>query len=525
MDEDLDLAESSAGAPVVPAISGELSAAILMMLLEDDDATAILQHLAPDEVKALGKGMFEASSANENDVERALESFVSSNRDLSALAVGAPVRIREMMHKALGNVRAGNILSEIEPQSSGPSLDILRWMDVASISELVASEHPQVAAVILSVLTPEVSAQAIAALDEATQTDLLFRSANLSSISADAIEDLEAILINYTSRKAHAPDVSLGGRNEVARIVKNLPRPTAEKLLRALRKKDRLLADAIEEEMFVFDDLAALDAKTLGTILRNVDSEQIGLAVKGASELLGEKMLSTLSARAAQTIRVRSSAPMWKQLRRPSSRLHARWPHLAKSRWAERATIMSDSPKRVSLLAATARSTGFRTSAIRTTTPQAEIRPDEYARGLADGQEMAEAAFDAERLALQKLLANAQAFQSEAGPELSLLLRETVVRLVGQITDGVTIDEELLNRQIARAVDIITEADEARQILLHPDDAALVGKTVGKLAVRSDPSLSRATIRIECSQGWIEHGVALGIERLREALHCEGMAA
>jgi flagellar assembly protein FliH len=186
---------------------------------------------------------------------------------------------------------------------------------------------------------------------------------------------------------------------------------------------------------------------------------------------------------------------------------------------------MSDSPKRVSLLVATARSTGFRTSAIRTTTPQAEIRPDEYARGLADGQEMAEAAFDAERLALQKLLANAQAFQSEAGPELSLLLRETVVRLVGQITDGVTIDEELLNRQIARAVDIITEADEARQILLHPDDAALVGKTVGKLAVRSDPSLSRATIRIECSQGWIEHGVALGIERLREALHCEGMAA
>lgn len=186
---------------------------------------------------------------------------------------------------------------------------------------------------------------------------------------------------------------------------------------------------------------------------------------------------------------------------------------------------MSDSPKRVSLLAATARGTGFRTSAIRTTTPQAEKRPDEYARGLADGQQMAEAAFEAERTAFQKLLANAQAFQSEAGPELSLLLRETVVRLVGQITDGVTIDEDLLNKQIARAVDIITEADEARHILLHPDDAALVGKTVGKLAVRSDPSLSRATIRIECSQGWIEHGVALGIERLREALHCEGMAA
>lgn len=303
MDEDLSPDETAAFATAAPGISGELSAAILMMLLEDGDATTILQHLAPDEVKALGKGMFEASSANENDVEKALESFVASNRDLSALAVGAPVRIRDMMHKALGNVRAGNILSEIEPQSSAPSLDILRWMDTASISELVASEHPQVAAVILSVLTPEVSAVAIASLDEATQTDLLFRSANLRSIPAEAIEDLEAILMNYTSGKAHAPDVALGGRNEVARIVKNLPRAAAEKLLRSLRKKDRLLADAIEEEMFVFDDLAALDAKALGTILRNVDSDQIALAVKGASDLLGEKMLGTLSARAAQTIR------------------------------------------------------------------------------------------------------------------------------------------------------------------------------------------------------------------------------
>jgi flagellar motor switch protein FliG len=285
------------------AVNGEFSAAILMMLLEDGDAAAILQHLTPTEVKALGKGMFEAANASEHHVERALENFVSSNRDLSSLAVGAPHRIRGMMHQALGNVRADNILAEIAPESSAPSLDILRWMDLASITQLVASEHPQVAAVILSVLTPEVSAQAIAGFDEAKQTDLLFRSARLESVPSAAIEDLEAILALYSGHKAEAPQVKLGGRNDVAKIVNNLSRPLGEKLLRSLRKKDRLLADAIEEEMFVFGDLAQLDAKALGAILRNIDADKIALAIKGASELLGDKMLSTLSARAAETIR------------------------------------------------------------------------------------------------------------------------------------------------------------------------------------------------------------------------------
>lgn len=302
MDEDL-LESEADGTPAAAAINGGFSAAILMMLLEDGDAAAILQHLTPTEVKALGKGMFEAANASETEVDHALENFVAHNRSLSALAVGAPVRIRDMMHKALGNVRADNIIAEIAPESSAPSLDMLRWLDIPSITQLIASEHPQVAAVILSVLTPEASAQAIAGLDESLQTDLLFRSARLQSVPADAIEDLEAILNLYSGRKADAPELKLGGRNDVARIVTHLSRPLGEKLLRSLRKKDRLLADAIEDEMFVFDDLAALDAKALGAILRNVDADMITLAIKGASNALGEKMLGTLSARAAETIR------------------------------------------------------------------------------------------------------------------------------------------------------------------------------------------------------------------------------
>lgn len=147
---------------------------------------------------------------------------------------------------------------------------------------------------------------------------------------------------------------------------------------------------------------------------------------------------------------------------------------------------------------------------------------DEYARGLMDGQQLAAASFEVEKYALLDLLANTQALKSEAGPELSILLRETVVGLVQQISNAIMIDTAFVETQIAHAVALITEADEARQIILHPEDAALVGNQINGLAVRSDPIQPRGLVRIDCSQGWVEHGVAIGLERLREML---GMTA
>ncbi|MFN3620184.1 flagellar motor switch protein FliG [Sphingorhabdus sp.] len=302
MDEDLDeIAEATPEAP----LDGGLSAAILLMLLEDADSSAVLQHLDPAEVKSLAKGMFEASCATENDVENALEVFVSNNRDLSNLAVGAPVRIREMMNLALGDSTASRIWTQIAPaqaQVTAPSLEALQWLDTATVSSLVANEHPQLAAIILSALPAEVAADAVAGLEEQVQADLLFRTATLGSVPAAAIADIEAILANYAASSSDNPLVNLGGHGDVAKIVNNLARPQAEKLLKSIRKKDKRLADAIEEGMFIFADLAQLDTKSLGAVMRNVEADRLALAIKGADAALGEKILGTLSARAAQTI-------------------------------------------------------------------------------------------------------------------------------------------------------------------------------------------------------------------------------
>ena len=286
-----------------PPIEGAAAAAILLMLLEENEAASILKHFEPEEVMTLGRAMFAAAGASETEIEGALDRFVAGSRSISTLAVRADPRIRNVMQQALGNIRADNILAEIAPQSSAAALDILRWMEVPTISHILASEHPQVGAIILAVLTPEIAGQVLEGLDEAAQTDLVVRAARLSSVAADAIADLEMTLDRASEVKAGKPKMKLGGTSEAARIVNSLKKPTGERVLRTIKKRDKQLGQDIEEEMFIFDNLLELDAKSLGAVLRSVDAAALGLALKGASEALVDKMLGSMSARAAQSIR------------------------------------------------------------------------------------------------------------------------------------------------------------------------------------------------------------------------------
>jgi len=176
--------------PALPAIEGSAAAAILLMLLDESEAATILKQLDPDEVRQLAKAMFDTANASEQQIGQALDRFVTRSRDVSALAIGADTRIRTVINEAVGNVRADNILAAVAPQRSAASLEMLRWMDVDAISGLLASEHPQVGALILSVLVPDVAARAIETLDELLQADLVLRAAMLTSVPAAAIEDL-----------------------------------------------------------------------------------------------------------------------------------------------------------------------------------------------------------------------------------------------------------------------------------------------------------------------------------------------
>lgn len=286
-----------------PLVSGATTAAILLMLLDEAEAAAILKQFDPDDVRTLGAAMFAASNATEAEIAVALEQFVQQGRSLPTLSIGAEPRIRKVMNEALGNVRADNILADIAPQSSATALDILRWMEVGDIARVVASEHPQVGALILSVLTPEVSAVVVDGLEELVQADLVCRAARLVQVPAEAIADLEMILAGVKPAGSQSPPVKVGGPTDVARIVNRMKKQSGERILKSVKKRDKQLGQEIEEEMFIFDNLIELDSKSLGTLMRSVDASVLGLALKGAQTVLVDKILAAMSARAADSIR------------------------------------------------------------------------------------------------------------------------------------------------------------------------------------------------------------------------------
>lgn len=290
-------------APVMPAIEGSAAAAILLMLLDESEAATILKQLGPEEVRQLAKAMFDTANASEQQIGQALDRFVTRSRDVSALAIGADTRIRTVINEAVGNVRADNILAAVAPQRSAASLEMLRWMDVDAISGLLASEHPQVGALILSVLVPDVAARAIETLDEVLQADLVLRAAMLTSVPAAAIEDLEAVLASANVDGQRVAKQAIGGPSDVAKIMKKMPKQLSERTLRSLKKHDRVLAQTIEEEMFIFENLRDLDKKSLSAVLRSVDAAQLAIALKGADEEMVDMCLATMSQRAAETIR------------------------------------------------------------------------------------------------------------------------------------------------------------------------------------------------------------------------------
>ncbi len=303
--------ESPFGTASSSPVDGDAAAAILLTLLGEAEAAAILGALNPDEARRIGVAMLGVANASAHDVEAALEMFVSRSRAKTGLSVDPAPRVRSVFKAALGNVRAENILTEIAPQTSTGALEKLRWMRTESIAAALANEHPQVGALILACLTPEAAAEALATFDEEQQSDLIYRAASLKSVNADALDELEHLLDRYMLSSTAGAAVKIGGRGDAAKIVTNLPKGIDQRVLKRLKKRDKVLGQEIEDDMLVFDDLAALDAKNMGTLLRSVDTQTLTLALRGAAPATVEKMLGCLSARAAETIRdeMAESAP------------------------------------------------------------------------------------------------------------------------------------------------------------------------------------------------------------------------
>ncbi|WP_407073294.1 flagellar motor switch protein FliG [Sphingomonas sp. LaA6.9] len=283
-------------------IQGSEAAAILLMLLDEAEAAEVLGRLEPEEVKQLGGAMFGVADVTEGQVNGVLDQFVRRARERTTIGFAADQQIRSMMERALGPDRADKVLARITPPQRSATLDALKWMDASTIAALVENEHPQIAALAIAHLDPAVAAEVLQLLDEDKQADVVYRVATLRPVTAEALEELERIMLRQVTTPGQGVTTRRGGTSEAAKVLNNTKSGADQRIIRTLTKVDKTLARAIEDEMFVFDNLMEVEEKSLGTLLRSVESDTLVLALKGADEKLRAKMLGCMSSRAAQTI-------------------------------------------------------------------------------------------------------------------------------------------------------------------------------------------------------------------------------
>jgi flagellar motor switch protein FliG len=282
--------------------AGSEAAAILLMLLGEEEAAQLLGRLDPQEVQTLGGAMFSVADVSETQVNKVLDQFVLRARQRTSLGFGAGTQIKHIMQKALGNERAENMLARITPQEQSKGLDALKWMDARTIANLVENEHPQIIALVLAHLDAPVAADVLQLIDEDLQADLVYRVATMGPVTQDAIEDLERLLLRPVAPAKSGGITKRGGTTDAAQIVNNARKSAEQRIIKALQKLDKNVARSVEDEMFVFDNLMALDDKNLGTLLRSIDGEILVVALKGADERMKTKMFGCMSSRAAQSI-------------------------------------------------------------------------------------------------------------------------------------------------------------------------------------------------------------------------------
>jgi flagellar motor switch protein FliG len=294
------MAEGDPATP--PEVKGADAAAILLMVLSDEEASELLGRLEPAEVQQLGAAMFSVSDVTEPQVNQVFDQFISRARETTSIGFGSAGRIRTVMETALGPDRAENILARITPATRSRALDDLRWMDPKTIAGLIAQEHPQVAALVLSHLDAPIAAEVLELLPAAMQGDVIYRVATLDSVTAEALEDLERILVREVARSS-TPSTSRGGATEAAKIMNNMVPGSDQRIIRNIAKLDKNVAQTIQDEMFVFDNLIDMDDKNLGLLMRSIDTSILVVALKGADDKLKERIFGCMSARAADTIK------------------------------------------------------------------------------------------------------------------------------------------------------------------------------------------------------------------------------
>ena len=280
-------------------------AAVMVMLLDEKQAAQILSRLEPAELRLLGEKMCALGEIAPEVIANAIASFVDKTERLGLKAHDRLDQVRSLMTRAVGGVKADNLMQRILPPDHKPPspLELARWLNPDALVPLIAEEHPQAIAVLLVQLDPEVAAEVLHALPADKQPQVVHRIATLGPVAPEALTMLDELL-GQRIRSAHgSAPLTMGGPREAAEIINSAGKMVEKRVMPEITKLDKALAKQIESEMFKFEHLFVLDSQAMGALLREVESDVLIDALKGIEEDQRSVFFKAMSSRAADGIK------------------------------------------------------------------------------------------------------------------------------------------------------------------------------------------------------------------------------
>ncbi len=285
-------------------LTGPQRAAVFLLGVGEESATAVMRYMEPREVQLIGEAMNSLTALTNAQVATVMREFHDQASSLNPLGLGATEFTRRVLTHALGESRARSMLSKFMPgDATSTGLDALRWMESAAVSDLIRDEHPQIIAMVLASLEDDHAAQVLRQLPAEARDEILYRVASLEQIDPQALEELDGILESQLGKKQASPARPVDGKGSAAAILNRLDSELEEQLLSSIKEQDEALGTKIAELMFVFDDLLALDDRSMQRLIREIAVDGLVIALKGVDESVQQKFFGNMSTRAADMLR------------------------------------------------------------------------------------------------------------------------------------------------------------------------------------------------------------------------------
>lgn len=285
------------------AYDGIEKSAILMMSIGEEEAAEVFKFLGPKEVQKLGKAMSTLNNISREEVDEVLRGFLEHAEEKTSLGTASDEYIKSVLIKALGNDKAAGLIERILHGGDNSGIEGLKWMDSGSVAELIKNEHPQIIATILTHLDRDQASEVLGFFVERLRNDVILRIATLEGVQPSALRELNDVLTKLLTGGDTIKKAAMGGVRAAAEILNYIGTATETEVLASIRDFDPDLAQKIQDEMFVFDNIMDLDDRSVQLLLREVQSESLIIALKGTTPELREKVFKNMSQRASEMLR------------------------------------------------------------------------------------------------------------------------------------------------------------------------------------------------------------------------------